>query len=473
MLSESPLFGLGLHGKSPDVTANKLINAYYEFQKERDGTRVAIYGTPGLSLFLNQGSTPWRGLHTFLPNGLVYGVHRNTFYSIRGDGVTTAYGTIGTSEGRVGITDDGFKVVVVDGSEIYTYNTTTPATPIAAVADVDRPTSPNTCIVQAGRILTDEDATGQFKGSGVLAPGTWAALDYATAESAADNVVRLINYHGTATLMGTRTIEYWQNVGGAGFPYAVISQATQEIGLAARWSVGGFMGSFAFLAQNREGQVFIGMLEGYQVKRISNFELDHIINNYSQLSRATGFGFMLGGHALYQINFPGPGKSWLYDGSTQYWSELRYGADARHRAEISAEQNGSILVSDYEDGKIYKIGSSYLSDNGADIITVLRGRHISKNKKNIRIASLEIGIEPATTTVQTADPVAGLRISKDGGHSFGTQTFAKMGKVGKYGTRCIWRRLGVGRDFVPEVTISEQIRKVVTDAVLRADEGTS
>lgn len=473
MLREAPLFGIGLHGKSPDVTANKLINAYYEFQRENDGTRVAIYGTPGLDLFLSQGDTPWRGVHAFPPSGIVYGVHRSSFYSIRGDGITESLGTIGTSEGRVDITDDGFRIIVVDGREIYTYDTQTPATPIAAVADADRPTSPNTCIVQSGRVLTDEDGTGQFKGGGAYAPTAWSALDYATAETNADNIVRVINYRGTAAMMGGRSIEYWQNVGGAGFPYAVISAATQQIGLAARWSVGKLMDSYAFLARSGSGEVFIAILEGYQVRRISNFELDHIINGYSQLGGATGLGYMLGGHAMYHINFPYEGKSWLYDASTQYWSELRYGTEGRHRAEMAADMNGTQIVTDYENGNIYRIGSDYYTDNGAEIITVLRGRHINKHKKNVRIASLEIGIEPATTTDETADPVAGLRISKDGGHSFGTQTFAPMGKVGEYDTRCIWRRLGIGRDFVPEITISEPIKKVITDAVIRTDEGSS
>jgi hypothetical protein len=472
MLTEVPLFGIGLHGKSPDVTANKLINAYYEFQQEKDGTRVAVYGTPGLSVFTDQGETPWRGVHTFPPTGNAYGVHRDTFYEIRGDGITTAHGAIGTSEGRVDIDDDGTRIIVVDGDETYVYDTSAPATPIAAVTDIDRPTSPNTCMVQAGRVLTDEGGTGQFKGSGVYTPTSWAALDYATAESSPDHLVRVVNYHGQPVLMGTRTIEYWQNVGGAGFPYALVPNATQQSGLAARWSVGNFMGTVAFLAQSNSGQVFVAILEGFNVKRISTFELDHVINGYVQNGSATGFGYMLGGHSMYQLNFPNAGKSWLYDGSTRYWSELRYGTDGRHRAEMALDINGTLYVSDYSNGKIYRMGN-YYTDNGDEIITVLRGRHIAKQKKNLRVASLEIGIEPATTTDQTADPVAALRISKDGGHTFGTQTFAKLGKVGEYLTRCIWRRLGIGRDFVPEITISEPIRKVITDAVLRIDEGTS
>lgn len=473
MIVKRTLFGVGLHGKSPDVTSNKLVNAYYEFQQEADDTRVAIYGTAGLIQFLDQGDAPWRGLHAFAPNSLMYGVHRGTFYEINNAGVSTARGTINTSENRVDITDDGNKIAVVDGTEIYTYDPATPATPIAAVADADRPQSPNTCTFQAGRIITDEDGTGEFHGSGAYAPTTWAALDYATAETHPDNTVRVLNYRGTLVVMCTNSIEYFQNVGGSGFPYSVIAQATQEVGLAARWSVGRFAGSYAFLAQNREGQVFVATFNGYNVQRISNFELDYMINRYGTVGDASGFGYLLGGHAMYQLNFPVEGKSWLYDGATKHWSELRYGANARHRAEMGVDFLASTIVADYANGKMYRLDADTYTDNGAEIHTILRGRHIEKNKRMFRIGSIELGMEHGVglATGQGSTPMAGLRLSKDGGHSYGTQTLAPMGAIGEYASRCIWRRCGSGRDIVSEVTITDPVKRVITEAIMNIDDG--
>ena len=176
---------------------------------------------------------------------------------------------------------------------------------------------------------------------------------------------------------------------------------------------------------------------------------------------------------MYQINFPSSGKSWLYDGSTKYWTELRYGNDGRHRGEIAVDYINKTIVTDYENGKMYSLTATAFTDDGMTSPMVLTGRHISKGKRKFRISSLEIGIEPATTTDQSADPVAGLRISKDGGHSFSTQTFSKMGKIGEYLTRCIWRRLGLARDVVPEITISEPMKRVITDATLNIEDGSS
>ena len=187
------MFGIGLQGKSPNVTSSTLINAYFEYHEEKDRTTVSVHGTPGLTAWVDKGDTPWRGLHTFLTNNLLYGVHRGTFYSINNAKVLTDLGTINSTSGRVDICDDGIHITVVDGSEIYVYDTTTPATPIAAVTDADRPTSPNTCAFQGARILTDENGTGQFKGGGNYDPTTWSALDFATAESNPDDLIRVTN----------------------------------------------------------------------------------------------------------------------------------------------------------------------------------------------------------------------------------------------------------------------------------------
>lgn len=472
-LVDIPLFGLGLHGKSPDVTANKLINAYYEFQKEPDGTRVAIYQTPGLSLFTSRGDTPWRGLHEFPGNSRLYGVHRGTFYEIDNAGIATARGTIGTTTGRVDIVDDGTRILVVDGTDGYGYDTSVPATPIAVIADADFPNTSSTAIFQGGRFLVDKTGTGQFYGSDLYSVTAWNGLNFATAESNPDNLIRVINYHGTVVLFGSFTTEFWANIGGAGFPYSRVVNQDLEYGLAARWSVGKFMGSYAFVAKNREGQVIVSMLEGYGIKRISNFELESMINNYSTVADASGFGYMYGGHPMYQLNFPSAGKSWVYDGSTDYWSELRYGDSGRHRAEIGVEFLGRTVVSDYENGNLYFVDDSATTDNGEAIITKLVGRHIKKNKKMLKLASLELGIEAGVGTVGVPNPVAGLRLSRDGGHTFGIQTFAPMGKTGEYTRRCIWRRLGRGRDIVPEVTISDNVKRVITDGVMMVEEGSN
>lgn len=177
---------------------------------------------------------------------------------------------------------------------------------------------------------------------------------------------------------------------------------------------------------------------------------------------------------MYQLNFSSEGKSWLYDASTQYWSELTYAGTERHRAEFGVDFLNQTIVADYENGRLYKLDPEALDDNGENISMVLRGRYIRKDKRNVRISRLELGMETGVGLIsgQGSAPVAGLRVSKDGGQSYGTQTFAEIGTLGDYSARCVWKRLGVsvrGKGFVPEITITDPVRRVITDSMLIMD----
>src|SRR4051812_47829 len=120
------LFGVGLQGKSLNVSAQRRINLYLEFRPEEDGIRIVAHGTPGLTLFVDFGDTPARGIHVL--GSLLYVVHRGTFWEVNNAGVMTNRGTLLTTTGRVYFADNGTKIMVVDGTAGYTFDTSVPAT---------------------------------------------------------------------------------------------------------------------------------------------------------------------------------------------------------------------------------------------------------------------------------------------------------------------------------------------------------
>ena len=134
-----PLFGIGLQGKSPTVTASHRLNLYYEFQQEQDKTRVAVYGTPGLEIFPDFGDTPIRGLYE--KGTLFYVVHRGTFWEVNNAGTKTSRGTLNTTTGHVCMSDNNTQIMIDDGTDgyIYTISTTT----LAVISDGDFPTTPS------------------------------------------------------------------------------------------------------------------------------------------------------------------------------------------------------------------------------------------------------------------------------------------------------------------------------------------
>ena len=463
-----PLFGVGLQGKSPAITSQRRVNAYYEFEKYQDKTKVSIIGTPGLTLFCSFGDTPVRGMITF--GTLLYAVHRGTFYEINNAGVTTSRGTLNTTSGRVDMATNGTQIVITDGTNGYYYTIAT--TTLAVISDPQYPSTATTVTWQKTYFMVEY--LGAFYISANNDGSLWDALDFATAESTPDNLVRVFADHGEICLFGTQTTEFWASTESADFPWAKVGP-TVEVGLASKWSLTKFDDSMAFLGKNLLGQVQVMRLNGYTAIPISNPELDHIINGYGTVSDATAFSYMLGGHPMYQINFPSAGKSWLYDSlasaqaGSPVWTQLESGLDGeRHRAEIACDFLNKVRVSDYSTGDIYNIDNTVYDDNGMAIPFEVVSRHMIDGFDPLMVNRLFVDFETGVglATGQGSDPQVMLQVSQDGGHSWGNERWRTIGPIGQYKTRAEWYRLGMASDFVFKLRITDPVKRFITGAAM-------
>ncbi len=460
------LFGTGQQGKSPSITAQRRINCFYEYSPDGDKTRVSIIGFPGKSLFIDFGDTPARGMHVPQAGNYLYVVHRGTFWQIDNAGVMTNRGSLTTTTGKVSIDDNGTEIQIVDGTYGWVYNTNTLA--FTQITDVDFPANPITNCFEGGRILNSFLNSGRFYGSQAYAASNYLGTDFATAESQPDYLQRVYTVSGQVVLFGTRSIEFWTNAGLPGFPYIKIYGTGTDFGLAATWSLTKFMGTVVFLSQVRIGEVIVGVLNGYLVQRISTTEMEFVINNYSSVADATGLSYTLGGHPMYQLNFPSAGTTWLYDGSTKLWSELKSNGLNRDRGEIAVSYQNNLLISDYSNGKIYKLDPNVYTENGDPIRMEITSRHIFNEGKRNPITSLQIDGDMGEGLVsgQGSDPQIMLSFSVDGGHTFGSEIFVPMGKIGDYMHRARVRRIGSSRDWVIRIAITDPVKRIITGIFL-------
>lgn len=460
-----PIFGLGYKSKSANVTAQTRVNMYLEVVPDEDKTKSVAYGTPGLTLFCNLGDTPFRCLHAL--GDYLYGAHRGTFYQINNAGVATSKGTLLTTTGRVGIEDNGTQVILVDGSYGYVYNTSTDA--FAQITDVNFPGG-NTVAYNDGYFIVNKPDTQQFFISALDDGTSWDALDFASAESSPDNITSIVADHGQLIPLGGLTTEFWTNTGAVDFPYSRISGSTAEWGIAARWSVTKFDNSIMYLAKNKMGSVQLVRLSGYTPQPVSTFDMEHIFNSYSSVSDATAFSYLYDGHPFYHINFPVAGESWLYDGATNCFSQLKSHGDTRSRLEIGVQYIGQTVVSDYSSGKLYRIDGSVYTENGDPIVSEITTKHVTKNLERLFIAALQVDLEAGVglQTGQGCDPQIMLQISKDGGHTWGSERWQGIGKVGEYTNRAKWYRLGYARDFAFKLRISDPVKRAILGAYIEA-----
>jgi|APLak6261660231_1056022.scaffolds.fasta_scaffold00088_13 hypothetical protein len=449
------IFGSGVKSRSENATAQERVNIFFEQNDDRSQT--IAYGTPGLTLFAQLGATPVRAM--IVIESVIYAVHTDKLYRISNAGVATLLGTLSTSSGRVGVAYNGFQIFFSDGTKGYTLVVASGL--FAPVTDADAVLSDVVCFSDSFYIVNKHD-TGEFHLSSSYDGKIWNALDFATTEYAPDKLVAIHALQGRLVLFGESSIEHWANTGALDFPYSRISSATSDLGLAARWSVAEFNGSLMFLAKSRQGEVHVCFLNGFSVQKVSTNDIDAIFNSYRGVADATGLSYLYNGHQFYQINFTSIGKSWLYDGSTQLWSELKTGS-GRHLSEISVTHFNTIKTSDYNTGNIYIVDGDNYTDNGEAIRSSLTTRHIDTQLERFTINELQLDCETGvgSTIGQGVTPRAMLQISKDNGHTWGSERFSDMGSIGDYKIRSRWTRLGIARDWVFKISISDPVKRII------------
>jgi hypothetical protein len=465
-MKQFPLFGLGQQGKSPTITAQRHLNLYAEITPEGEKSRVAFYGTPGTTLRTTFGDTPVRGW--IAVDSLYYAVHRGKFYSVNNAGTKTELGSLNTTTGFVDMEFDGSVILIVDGTNGYTYTVAT--TTFAQIADVDFPNGARTCGWLDGHFIVDEGAGSDLI---FISPdgSAWDALDFASAESAPDGLVRVFVDHGEVILAGETNTEFWGNIGQGDFPLAPIKGATSSTGLAALRSMTKFNDGVAFLGKNAQGQVQVMFLKGYTAVPISSQELDSLINAYATVSDATAYAYMWGGHPMLQLNFPNAEKTWLLDASTGLWSPLEYGLNGgRHRGEMHLDFLNKPLICDYENGNVYELADVY-TDNGTAIVREIVGRHLHADGSRLIVDELYVDMETGVGLVsgQGSNPQAMLSVSKNNGKTWGNELWASMGQIGEYAERLVWRRLGIGRDWLFKIRITDAVKTVFTFAAIKAE----
>lgn len=484
-----PLFGLDISGgsdsKSINANAQERLNLYVEARLDSDKTRMALYQTPGNSTFVALGGFPARGCYSV--GNYVYIAQRFSLIRIDSSGATEVIGTLATESGFVSMVDNGTQLFMVDGSNGYCYvfatgefatisggaivsngahNGLSTAAGFPAVA---------TTVTFQGSYFIVSSASGQFFICGSYDGFTWAALNFATAETNPDALVTVLADHGEVVLFGEQTTEFWGNAGALSFPFALIQGSALEWGLAAREAVAKLDNSLMFLGRNRQGRVQVMQIIGHNAIRVSTHELEAKFEDYPTVGDATALAYMLDGHPMFQLNFTAGGESWLYDAASSallgmpIWSRVQSAQLGRHRMERVVPYLGRLIGTDYSNGNIYTIDHNDVLDGGEAITSRLRTRHYFEDDELVSIAQMWLDVETGvgTATGQGADPMIMFRYSKNGGHTWSAELWRSLGKTGDYRKRVYWNRLGAAQDWVFEWTVTDPVKRAFLNAALK------
>lgn len=464
------LFGAGTVSNADVVTRQRRLNCYFENRKDKDKTAIACYGTPGLVAAFSP-STPLNfPIRGFLgTQNALFLVSYNEFQQVTSSGASIFSSSIGTQSGNCSLAFNNTQVVLVDGTAGYLY---TPSGPTFTTIGSSFPNGAKTVTYASGFFVAELPGTQQFWVSNANDGSTWGGTSFASAYAYSDNILAVDNLAGILWLFSQQHIEAWQNNGTTPQPFLPIINAAYEWGLAAIFSRAHVEQSIIFLAQTREGQVQFVRLQGFVIQRISDDDIDRVINGFSVVSDAVGLSYEAGGHKFYQASFPTANRSFLYDCATGLWSDAQTGPSVnpvRHQANLSAYYAGTTYLSDYETNQVYTLSPTAYTDNGVTIARELVTRHILSNFDRIRISQLflDMDVGGGLQSGQGSNPQIMLQYSKDNGRTWSAERWASLGKVGQYLTRVIWRRFGCTRVATFRIRMTDPVKFVIATAAMK------
>jgi hypothetical protein len=451
---------------------------------ESVGEAVGSIASTGESPIIGAASNDsCRGLYN-TSTGRLFGCFGPTVYEFFSDGTSTSRFVISDSSTAVSMTDDGVSLVFVDG---FVMRSMALDTNIVTAVDTQTQAgfqNPSKVVFLNQRtVVINNDPTLQnnnkFFWTDIRDATTIDPLSFATAESSADPIISVEVRQGELWFFGPRSYEIWAIDTNPDLPYRYVGGSSTEIGCGAKSSTSSIADQVFWLGSSRAGQNVVYVSNGYGARRISTHAVEYFLNTQgNKTSDSVGFTYQTEGHTFYILNLLQSNKTFVFDLSTGQWHE-RSTRDAqlnianRWDPLFSVFAFGQVLVGSQENPRIFLLDlDRYYEWDGRPIVRLHQSPIYYDDYREIFHDEIQIDMETGVglqagnpqdagpQTAQGADPQIMLQYSDDSGHTWSSERWTKIGKVGEYRTRARWRRMGRSRDRVYRVSVSDPVKVV-------------
>ncbi len=458
-MAKITLTGQSYEHPSRDANYQRCINLFPSPTGDEKVPATQLH-TSGLSTLVDLGGGSVRALMPF--DSKLYAIVDNTIYVItlavdNNSATSSSIGTTHESSGRISWARNPTQIMIVDGTT-NGYIITAATNTLTQITDPDFTGGTTVDFIDSYFVYNTPSGSTMY--STTINNGSSVnALDVATAEGSPDKLLGLTVYRNEIWALGERSAEVWYDAANVtGFPFSVRGGALVDIGTSAPHSACRANNNLLWLDDRR----FVVMISGYTPTVVSTPAVSAKFQSYTTVSDAFGFAFKDRGQFFYQLTFPTEGKTWCYDLDGKMWHERSYrnpamDIDTRHLANCYTNFNNMNLVGAYNSGKIYKMSGDYYDDAGDPIVRIRTTSHYTTELKQFSFNSLELHAETGkgTVTGTGSDPQITMRYSNDGGYSWSHHMARSLGKIGEYGKRVRWNRLGSGREWIFEFTYVE------------------
>lgn len=453
---ESEFLGGAYTARSLPLAAQTCINLLLEPNESGSGQRAGFYGTPGKRKLATLTGAGHRA--SLMAGGYLWQVVGANVYKIAANWTATLIGALPNATGPVAMTENGTQVGIAhpNGWHVITLATGV----MAAVAGAPT-TSDITFIDNYGVGALDN---GTYGWTALANLSSLDPLAFASAEGDPDSVVRTLADHRELWLFGSDSIEVAVVGSDPDLPFTRTSFIEQ--GILAKRSAAKEDNSVFWLGRNEKGHCIVYRADGYVPKRISTFALEQAMQSYADPAAATAYTYQQDGHHFYVLNFAE--ATWAFDINTGLWAQRAYmepltGELARDRAETHAFFNGTHVVGDWEDGRLYALDMDTFTDDGDPIYRErawaqqTAENHLITFTRGELIAEMGVGLTGDVAT-DNADPQAWLSWSNDGGRTWDNEEPRSLGRVGEYEKRAVWWRMGSARKRFFRLRCSAAVR---------------
>lgn len=471
------IIGQAYSARYPIAACNTSVNMFVS-QVQSDGKEQAVlsqwcgevaYATSPISAQA-RGMIPCGDGRGYVVIGRkVFLVANGVLTAVKDAAVPTADFEMARTSGLVDMREDGTRILIVDGNSGYTV--TLASNTGAEVTDPEFPAGASTIAWSDGYFICPSPLTQRYYIS--TDATTWEPLEYASAEARPDYIEAVIDLNREVRLFGRHTTEAIVNSGAAAFPFVRPGGAVIQVGIAAPRSACRVNNTCLFLGRAENGAGSIFQITGLSsASRISTDAMEYAISLWPMMSDAFAFSMHMEGHDWYVLTSPSGSETWVYDFSTKSWfrsAELLNGELVRRRAGCYMFHEGKHLVGDYETGDITEMRLDACTISGRSMIRQRAWRAPDEEMRNVVFSSLVIDAQTGVGLdggVFGEDPMCVLEWSNDGGRTWVGYQEAPLGKIGEYGRRVRFGRLGQARDRVFRVTVTDPVPFAVVGAYL-------
>jgi hypothetical protein len=455
--------------QSPTVDNERTVNWYLEKWDVPGGSsQLAMYPTPGYEVFATTSGSQGRAHFTF--RGRDFAVIGTGVYEVLSSGSATLLGSVAVDQYPATLStngDGGNQIFVTSGNNGYIYNLDT-----AAFTQVRTGATRMGAHLDGYFLALDADTSTLYI-SDLLDGTVWDGTQFAQRSARPDPWISMAVLDRYIWLLGEETSEIWYNAGTFPFPFALHPSGLVPFGCGAPFSpavVNGDTLIWFMASADGNGQIVGG--SGFRPSVLSSLSLSVAFGSYTQTSDAIGDTYQDLGHTFYLLTFPAAQKTVAYDATTtmQLPQAMRWAERGTWIAEsmmydaarplFHSFAFGQHLMLDRASGTIYRQSASLgLDVGGRPIRRLRRPPALWMDNQYVSVPEFEVYLEPGlgATTGQGSDPSVALRVSPDGGKTFGAERLRSAGARGKYGARVRWLRNGRGRKWQPEIVVTDPI----------------